>query len=404
MITNQNIVIMNRWSDDYGNYATLLDHHQNNVSYIVNAGGAVYLENHPEIPNYAQVVNDLKDVEEVSAAFENIISRFGKIDVLIALSENDILVAGKMRDRYSIQGMSLQDTLRFIDKVEMKKSFVGTKVAVPRYLEDLTEKSLRHFVSETGFPVVLKPRTGAASAGVKIIPDREQLEAAMKEIDIHTYECEEYVEGPIVHMDGIMKNGELVFVKTSRYLNTCYDYTLGKSVGSIIISDEQRSKKFADFTEEVMKTLRLDNGVFHLEAILRDGDEPVFLELGARQGGGEVVPLMRLLYDVDLVRALFQSQLGEEIEIAPRETPFVSGFLLVPEPKEVPCKVVKVSKVEGLSTLSYQYIPEVDSILDGKGGYYFNAGKFAFIGPEEEIESDLLRAMNEYEIVTEPIS
>ncbi|SFX61821.1 ATP-grasp domain-containing protein [Thermoactinomyces sp. DSM 45891] len=404
MVTNQNIVIMNRWSDDYGNYAILLDHHQNNVSYIVNAGGAVYLKNHPEIPNYAQVVNDLKDVEEVSAAMDHIISRFGKIDVLIALSENDILVAGQMRDRYSIQGMGLQDTLRFIDKVEMKKSFAGTKVAVPRYLEDLTEKSLLDFVSETGFPVVLKPRTGAASAGVKIIPDRERLMATMKEIDIHTYECEEYIEGPIFHMDGIMKNGELVFVRTSRYLNTCYEYTQGKPVGSIIISDEQRSKKFADFTEEVMKTLRLDNGVFHLEAILRDGNEPVFLELGARQGGGEVVPLMRLLYDVDLVRALFQSQLGEEIEVAPRKTPFVSGFLLFPEPKEVPCKVVKVSTVENLSTLSYEYIPEVDSILDGKGGYYFNAGKFAFIGREEDIESDLLRAMNEYEIVTEPIS
>ena len=59
-------------------------------------------------------------------------------------------------------------------------------------------------------------------------------------------------------------------------------------------------------TLKVLSTFRDgETGVFHLEFILHD-NEPVFLEVGARQGGGEIVPMLKQIYGVDLVLALLK--------------------------------------------------------------------------------------------------
>ena len=40
-----------------------------------------------------------------------------------------------------------------------------------------------------------------------------------------------------------------------------------------------------------------------------------FLEVGARQGGGEIVPMLKQIYGVDLVLALLKSQMLEDISM-----------------------------------------------------------------------------------------
>lgn len=401
-IENKNIVIINRWNDDFGDYGKLLDHYSNKVAYIVNARGAIYLKNHPELPYMEQVVNDLGNVEEVAAAMIQIVNKLGNIDKIIALSELDLYMAGLMRDRYSVDGMSAKDTLNFVDKIDMKNCMADNNISTPRYIEDINEEKVLQFCENVGFPIVLKPRRGAASTGVKIVETIDELKTALAVIDNKAYECEEYISGPIVHIDGIVQNNTLSFVKPSEYMNTCFDYTLGKPIGSIIIDDPQMVEILANFTNNILNALKLVNGVFHLEVIIKEDNKPVFLEIAARQGGGEIVPLMKQLYNVDLVKSLFKIQIGEQLTVSPNDCDLIGGWLLIPEPKQVPCKVVKISKTSGLTTLSYQVLPEAGTILDGHGGYIDNGGRYMFVGQRKEIEADINKILSEYEIITEP--
>ena len=82
-------------------------------------------------------------------------------------------------------------------------------------------------------------------------------------------------------------------MKISRYINTCYEYEKFKTpLGSLLIKNPLLYEKIYKMTLKVLSTLGMETGVFHLEFILHD-NEPVFLEVGARQGGGEIVPMLK---------------------------------------------------------------------------------------------------------------
>lgn len=93
--------------------------------------------------------------------YEEIIDRVGPVDRLIALSEFTLEIAARVR-------------------------------------EDLA------FARSVGYLVMLKPVDGAASIGVHPVPDEATLAALSPTVDPARYEIEEFVTGPIHHVDGFV--------------------------------------------------------------------------------------------------------------------------------------------------------------------------------------------------------
>ncbi len=405
MGTGRRIVIINRWEDDFGDYERLVDHGENTVSYIVNRAGYKYLEMRPNLRSEYRIIEEFSETA-VEEAIKEMFEREDRPDRIIALSESNMLVAAAMRDRFRVDGLRLKDTLKFVDKVEMKGALNGSGVRVPRYLDNLVGDDYRSFVDAIGFPVVLKPRREAGSRGVEILSNLEELERSMGGVNLLDFELEEYVAGEIVHIDGVVEGSRIVFQKAFKYINTCFDYTRGKFVGSVLVDDVELERHLFDFAEKVVSGIGMAIGVFHLEAIIDENQSPTFLEIAIRQGGGEIVPLIKRIYGVDIVEALFRTQLGESVslDIQRNEEGLVGAFLLFPEP-QAPCRVTGVIDLSmDLKTLEYQVLPKVDSVLTGKGGYYFNAGRFLFVGKKEDVELDLDRVQREYSIKTEQLS
>jgi phosphoribosylamine-glycine ligase len=400
-MSKKNIVIMNRWADDYADYCKYINHYENNVFYVTDDNGSKYLQGKENVPHEIYKVDSLKNEKAIKEIITDLRKSYGNINHLVALSESDLLVAAKIRESLDINGMNLNTSLNFLDKVTMKSTLKQADVQCPRYSDDLT--NIDDFVGEVGFPIVLKPCQGASSRGVMIIKNYEELKKAKEYIINEPYEYEEFIEGPIIHVDGIVQKGEIIFQKSSRYINTCYDYAQGKPLGSIIINDQPQIEVIEMFTKKVITALGLNDGVFHLEAIIREGT-PVFLEVGARQGGGEIVPLIKDLYSVDIIEAFIKTQVGELITINMKENHEVGGFLLIPEPPNTPCLVKSTSDMTDCTvTLRKQVLPEVGSVLGGNGGYYFNGGRFIFRGDSQDIEKDIYKVIESYELVTEVV-
>lgn len=394
----KNIVIINRWSDDFADYCNLLDHFENNVCYITNSNGSKYLKDKNTVPFIHYEVKDLNDYPSVKEKMELFIKGNIKVDILVAMSEHDMLIAGKLRSAYDIPGMSEQIALNFTNKYIMKSALMNSDVSIPAFSDDFN--TINAFHKKHGFPVVLKPKFGASSKGVYIVENEIELNDLLNNLDLDKYEYEEYIKNDIYHVNGIIENNTIKFAKVMKYINTCYEYKLGKPLGNILVNNNDLSSKLIKFTNDVLIALGLKNGVFHLECFLRD-NEPIFLEVGARQSGGEVVPLLRYLYNFDLIEAFFSTQIGKKYAFNLTQSNQTGGFLLFPVPLQSPCRVNKVKYKDEFSTLVNAVIPKVGDILNSDGDYYFNSGRFMFCGTEDKVLNDMNSLIESFEIDTE---
>lgn len=113
---------------------------------------------------------------------------------------------------------------------------------------------------------------------------------------LEQYQLEEFVTGDILHFDGLVADGELLTTTASRYVGTCLGYANGEPLGSFHFPLSSLAR---EWTSTVLSAVGIRNGSFHLEAI----DSPeglVFLEIGNRVGGADVVTTFELATGVHL--------------------------------------------------------------------------------------------------------
>jgi len=391
------IIIINRWKDDYADYVKLVDHFNNNIIYICDEDGSDYIKTRSDVPHTLYELERLDDVSVLISKVEEVVERYERVDCIVAMSEMDMVMSGILRTHFSIPGMSQSVAEAFTNKVLMKERLEQSGVRFPQFISSLD--TLESLINRVDFPIVMKPHYGAGSVGVAIIKTRNELTRFLNTTDkLTNYEAEEYIDKPIVHLDGVVSDSKISFIKCFKYFGTCFEYTLGEPLGSILIDSNEDQTVLAEFAADVIKALGMENGVFHLEAFYEDGS-PIFLEIGGRQGGGEVVPLMKHLFDVDLVECFFNSQIGVKNIITEKQSDLIAGFVLIPEPEHTPCTVTRVSSMENVTkTLAYEILPKVGSVLKGHGGYYFNSGRFLFKGNKIDVELDMRYVMQNFRI------
>lgn len=402
MSPRPHVLVLNRWDDEFARYHEYLDHAQNRVTYITAAAavGAVV----PELAAEVRVVQDLGSAAEVTALARDLYARHGRIERIIAMSEFDLDLAADLRAGLGVPGPTPQATRLVRDKVAMKRRVAAAGIRVPRVSPALDPAAVHDFVREVGFPLIAKPRTGAASHGVQKIDAPGQLERALRTMDAARDELEEYVAGPIYHVDGLVAAGRLVASRPARYVNTCLDFALGLPLGSIGLDDPGFNHELDGLTAEVLAALELDTGAYHLEVIRAGGPraEWVFLEIGGRVGGGEIPFVWRDVHGIDLVAAWVRLQLDQAVEVPPSDE--VAGFAMIPEPREVPCEVVERNSLLGLlPTLYAEVLPAKGDRLDGRGGYEHIGGRFRFRGRSSSaVERDVRIAMDAYRLRSVP--
>jgi biotin carboxylase len=215
-----------------------------------------------------------------------------KPDMVLALSEFDMIAAGQIREALNVPGPKLSDALLVRDKVIMKSAVAESGVKVPRFMP-LAGVTGPGQVPWTG-ATVPKPSKGAASQGVVVLPTVAEAIAAARDTvapdDIADFEIEEYLPGRVIHIDGLVSGGRALALQPSRYINTCLDYAGGTSLGSVQFS---AADALVEWTLRCLAAVGITDGPFHLEAI-EAADELAFMEVAARWGGGPVAEAFEL--------------------------------------------------------------------------------------------------------------
>lgn len=408
---SKHVLVINRWNDDFARYHKAIDHHRHRVSYITTRFGLDALV--PELAEEVVVVDRLDDRVAAAHHARDLVVRHGAFDRVIALSEFDLELGGELREQLGVAGPRSADVRRVRDKIAMKQHVSGAGVRVPRFIPTASAEEVAAFAHDIGLPLILKPRDSAASRGVIEVRSWSELDAALASIPLERYECEEFIDGDVYQLDGLIASGRLLAMRPARCLNTDLQFARGERVGSVLNDDAELEERLRDFALRVLRALKLDTSAFHLEVFrTRPGpeagpDELVFLEIGARVGGAQITYMWRDLYGVDLNEGWIRLQLDEQVRLPVLDaTSPVGGFLLVPEPPDVPCRVKSATSLVGrIPGLYAELLPPVGTILDGRGGYDDIAGRFRFTGRSSaEVEASIRTAMNKYRFDTGPLS
>lgn len=259
-----------------------------------------------------------------------IIVEFGKIDYVIANTEYSILCGAAVRDHYAIPGRRLRDVAAFRNKFLMKSALARHgEVLTSRFVGgELLANQGMNAVSEvftaSDYPLVLKATSQAGSRYVYVVNDAVELSQKMQELKILgiEYLVEQFVDAPVIHIDGVCRGGELLFVCASRYVDDCYAWEHEKiAMSSVLIDDPVLQKAIVQFTQRTLSSLNARDLVFHLEAFLLNDQSLVFLEIASRPGGAAIVPCIKNIYGVDLLKENFN------VEVEAPSVLSSSGFL-----------------------------------------------------------------------------
>ncbi|WP_235668342.1 ATP-grasp domain-containing protein [Pseudomonas coronafaciens] len=227
---------------------------------------------------------------------------------VVALNEGDLLSAAAIRERWAIPGDSVAWIERFRDKLTMF-NVAGQQSAITVLPAVAAEDSeaVCQLLAEHGYPLVLKPRSGTASRGVRILRKASDL-ALLQEPQLEPMMVQVFCAAPILHVDGWWDGKQVVVLTASRYVNSCADFGPDSPLGSIELEAGAEELRIASRVAELLAAFAAQRGiVFHLE-LFDDGDDLYFLEIGARVGGAEIPFLWREVRDIDLVGIAWELQ------------------------------------------------------------------------------------------------
>src|SRR5690349_6258232 len=287
---------------------------------------------------------------------DELAAEFGPPRAVVGLFEHTVYPSAVLRDRFDVPGTRAEVALRCRDKVEMKRALRAGDVPVPRFWpvgSGTTPEELRDRLAGVTGRVVLKPRRQAGSVGVRAFASvAEVLDHAAAIGFEDGYELEEYVDGPVHHLDGVVRDGAVRFLSVSRYVGTCLGFEAETvPVGSMTVDDPDVVDRAAAFTAATLTALGLRDSSFHLEAFLTPGGRFVFLEIACRFGGAGVPAQLRLAAGFDIVRESALAGTGDPSEwTGPVTVPpsgGSTGMLWMPVPGKTRGRV---RRIRGLDT------------------------------------------------------
>jgi len=269
------------------------------------------------------------------------------IDRIVPLDEYDQETAAYLREHLRIPGMGDTTARYFRDKLAMRVKAQGEGILIPDFVHVLNYDRVREFMSRTEPPWVLKPRSEAASMGIKKIGSPDELWPLLDALGDRQsfYVLEQYLPGDIYHIDSIVFDREVLFSVPHKYGHPPMDVSLGGIFTTRKIPRESADARQLDsLNRELINALGLVRGVTHAEFIKANRDGRFyFLEIAARVGGANIAECVEASTGLNLWAE------WAKIEIAGEE----SSYELSPHRDDYAGVIISLARQERPDTSAY---------------------------------------------------
>lgn len=251
-------------------------------------------------------VRDAGDPEQLVGALRTIRSTVGATDSLNGFLEQLQEPLAVARAAMGIPGLDPEAARRFRDKDAMKACLRAAGLPVARSVLCRSAAEARRFVDDVGWPVVVKPPSGAgAKATFRATSDATLADAfGAFGPGAGPVQVEEFVTAREQTCETVFVDGRPVWRSGTHYIpgplqvleNPWMQY-------AVVLPREVDDPDFTAFhaiSDAALTALGLRTGLAHMEWFQTADGRMLVNEVGARPPGANIVPLMSLAHDADL--------------------------------------------------------------------------------------------------------
>jgi carbamoylphosphate synthase large subunit len=252
-------------------------------------------------------VSSVTDVEAMTRAVRWVQDKLW-VDRLEATIEAHTMAAAQVREACTIPGTSVRTAWLCRDKPSMKEVLREAGVPTAASAGVSTSAEALEFAERVGYPLILKPRSGAGASGTVRADSSEELIRALEGFGgADSVAIEEFVEGHEGFYDTITVDGHVALDFVSHYFPNVLEAMRTRWISPQFVSTN-RVDSVADYGElrlmgaRVIAALGIGTSATHMEWFF--GPKGLrFSEIGCRPPGVGAWDLYSVGNDLDLYRA-----------------------------------------------------------------------------------------------------
>jgi carbamoylphosphate synthase large subunit len=257
------------------------------------------------------------------------------VDRLEATVEAHTLAAAQVREARTIPGTSVRTAWLCRDKPSMKQVLREAGVPTAASSAAASAAEARAFAGRAGFPLILKPRSGAGAADTMRADNAAELERALGVFGEHGAESiavEEFIEGHEGFYDTITVNGTVALDFASHYFPNVLAAMRTRWISPQFVATNRidTAPEYAELREmgrRVNAALGITTSATHMEWFF--GPKGLkFSEIGCRPPGVGAWDLYSAANEIDVYRAWADVIVAGETRSAPSRR-YASGMVAV---------------------------------------------------------------------------
>ena len=305
------------------------------------------------------------------------------VDRLEATVEAHTMAAAQVREACTIPGTSVRTAWLCRDKPSMKEALRSAGVPAAASAAVSSAAEARAFAEQAGFPLVLKPRSGAGASGTVRVDDVAALEQSLGVFGgqgVSSIAVEEFIEGHEGFYDTITVNGRVELDFVSHYFPNVLEamrtrWISPQFVATNRIDTAPEYAELRDMGARVIAALGIETSATHMEWFFgRNGLK--FSEIGCRPPGVGGWDLYSAGNEIDLYLAWANAIVSGGTAAAPTRR-YASGIVALR-----PDQDGRITGYDGAEELQQQYgewvidatLPPPGTATQGvEAGYMANA-------------------------------
>lgn len=244
-------------------------------------------------------VGDVTDAQQLIEA----VNRLGNVDRIVTAQETLLLPVAAANEALGLEAMSSAVVARTLDKSKLKSTLKQAGVKTPPDAIVTTLADAQQFVSEVGFPIVLKPVNGSGALTTFRIIDDVQLGQILKLIEAPVI-AEAYVNGQELCFDTVTIANDPQCFSICLYDTPILDAleNPGKQWRCVMHRDLDGYDEFIREGLTAVRALKVGNAITHMEGFLNASRFAGFVDATLRPAGARIGPMFGSAYDVDPYR------------------------------------------------------------------------------------------------------
>ncbi len=304
--------------------------------------------------HYEQVPS-VTDVEAMTRAVRSVQDRLW-VDRIEATIEAHIMATAQVREACSIPGTSVRTAWLCRDKPSMKQALREAGVPTAASAAAGSAAEVLAFAEQVGFPLILKPRSGAGALDTMRAGNAAELDHALGIFGgqgAESIAVEEFVEGHEGFYDTITIDGQVALDFVSHYYPNVLDAMRTRWISPQFISTNRidTAPEYAELREmgrRVIAALGIETSATHMEWFF--GPKGLkFSEIGCRPPGVGAWDLYSAGNDMDVYRAWANAITRGETGPAPSRR-YASGIVALR-----PDRDGRITGYAGVEELRQQY-------------------------------------------------